>query len=105
MDNLIDNAIRFTGKGGQVLCQVRDRLGDTEIIVADNGVGIPKTELTKVFDVFYRLQREVEGRRKGTGLGLAIVHALMERAGGFIEVESAPGKGTTVTLHFPVALA
>lgn len=104
MDNLIDNAIRFTGKGGQVLCQVRDRLGDTEIIVADNGVGIPKTELTKVFDVFYRLQREVEGRRKGTGLGLAIVRGLVQQMRGRVRAISGEGEpGTRIEISLPQA--
>lgn len=104
LDNLIDNAIRFTGKGGQILCQVRDRLGDTEIIVADNGVGIPKTELTKVFDVFYRLQREVEGRRKGTGLGLAIVRGLVQQMRGRVRAISGEGEpGTRIEISLPQA--
>lgn len=104
MDNLIDNAIRFTGKGGRILCQVRDRLGDTEIIVADNGVGIPKPELTKVFDVFYRLQREVEGRRKGTGLGLAIVRGLVEQMRGRVRAISGEGEpGTRIEIRLPQA--
>lgn len=104
MDNLIDNAIRFTGKGGQILCQVRDRFGDTEIVVADNGVGIPKTELTKVFDVFYRLQREVEGRRKGTGLGLAIVRGLVEQMRGRVRAISGEGQpGTRIEISLPQA--
>lgn len=104
MDNLIDNAIRFTGKGGTILCQVRDRLGDTEIVVADNGVGIPKTELTKVFDVFYRLQREVEGRRKGTGLGLAIVRGLVEQMRGRVRAISGDGEpGTRIEIRLPQA--
>lgn len=106
MDNLIDNAIRFTGKGGTILCQVRDRLGDTEIVVADNGVGIPKNELTKVFDVFYRLQREVEGRRKGTGLGLAIVRGLVEQMRGRVRAISGDGEpGTRIEIRLPQAAA
>lgn len=106
MDNLLDNALRFTGEGGQILCQVRDRLGDTEIVVADNGVGIPKTELTKVFDVFYRLRREVEGRRKGTGLGLAIVRGLVQQMRGRVRAVSGEGEpGTRIEIRLPQAPA
>jgi signal transduction histidine kinase len=68
--------------------------------VSDDGVGIDEATRARIFEPYFSTKRD-----EGTGLGLAIVHALMERAGGFIEVESAPGKGTTVTLHFPVALA
>jgi signal transduction histidine kinase len=104
MDNLIDNAIRFTGKGGEIVCQVRDRLGDTVIVVGDNGVGIPKPELTKVFEAFYRLQREVEGRRKGTGLGLAIVRGLVEEMRGRVRAFSGDGQpGTRIEIRLPQA--
>jgi signal transduction histidine kinase len=106
MDNLIDNAIRFTNPGGKIVCTVRDHLGDTEIVVADNGVGIPKTELTKIFESFYRLQREVEGRRKGTGLGLAIVRGLVEEMRGRVRAISGDEQpGTRIEISLPQAAA
>lgn len=94
MDNLIDNALRYTEKGGQVLCRVQDVSDAVEIIVADNGIGIPKRELGRVFDRFYRLRREIDGRTKGTGLGLAIVRGLVEQMRGRIRAishETEPG--------------
>ena len=104
MDNLIDNAIRFTENGGQILCTVRDRDEDAEIVVADTGIGIPKTELTKVFDRFHRLQREIDNRRKGTGLGLAIVRGLVEEMRGRIRAFSGDGEpGTRFEIHLPHA--
>ncbi|MEM9554446.1 MAG: HAMP domain-containing sensor histidine kinase [Acidobacteriota bacterium] len=103
MDNLIDNAVRFTEAGGRILCQVRDRHDDAEIVVADTGLGIPKTELTKVFERFYRLARD-EGQRKGTGLGLAIVHALVAEMRGKIRAVSGDGEpGTRFEIRLPQA--
>ncbi|MEM8997353.1 MAG: HAMP domain-containing sensor histidine kinase [Acidobacteriota bacterium] len=104
MDNLIDNAIRFTEPGGDIVCTVRDRHDDVEIIVADTGIGIPKTELTKVFDRFHRLQREIDSRRKGTGLGLAIVRGLVREMRGRIRAFSGDGEpGTRFEIHLPQA--
>jgi signal transduction histidine kinase len=102
MDNLIDNALRFTEADGQIVCQVRDRQSDAEIVVADTGVGIPKTELTRIFERFHRLQREVDQRRKGTGLGLAIVRGLVEEMRGRIRAFSGDGEpGTRFEIHLP----
>lgn len=102
MDNLIDNALRFTEAGGRILCEVRDRPDGPEIVVADTGVGIPKTELTKIFERFHRLQREVHERKKGTGLGLAIVRGLVEEMRGRIRAISGDGEpGTRFEIRLP----
>ncbi|MEL7059567.1 MAG: ATP-binding protein, partial [Acidobacteriota bacterium] len=86
------------------LCQVRDRHGGTEIVVADNGLGIPKTELTKVFDSFYRLRRDVDSRRTGSGLGLTIVRGLVEELRGRVRAVSGDGEpGTRFEIHLPQA--
>ncbi|MEM1180225.1 MAG: HAMP domain-containing sensor histidine kinase [Acidobacteriota bacterium] len=104
MDNLIDNAIRFTDAGGDILCSVHDLHDDVHIVVADTGIGIPKTELTKVFDRFHRLQREIDSRRKGTGLGLAIVRGLVREMRGRIRAFSGDGEpGTRFEIHLPHA--
>ncbi len=102
MDNLIDNALRFTADGGKVRCQVRDGASEVEIVVADDGIGIPKRELPKIFDRFYRLSREIGNRRRGTGLGLSIVRGLVEDMRGTIRALSADGQpGTRFEIHLP----
>ncbi len=102
MDNLISNAVRFTEPGGEILCSVTDRLDSAEIVVADTGIGIPKTELTKIFERFHRLQREIDSRRKGTGLGLAIVRALVHEMRGRVRAVSGDGEpGTRFEIHLP----
>lgn len=88
MDNLIDNALGFTSAGGKILCQVRDGRLSTEIVVTDTGIGIPRRELGKIFDRFYRIRREIGQRRGGAGLGLAIVRALVEEMRGTIRAVS-----------------
>ena len=90
MDNLIANALRFTDAGGEILCRVIDSHQSAEIIVADNGVGIPRSELGRIFDRFYQLRRRIGGRSVSgkAGLGLAIVRALVEDMRGKIRAVS-----------------
>jgi signal transduction histidine kinase len=100
--NLVGNALDATRAG----CTVRvttevvtdDDGRDAVLTVRDDGVGIDADTRRRIFEPYFTTKRGA-----GTGLGLAIVHALAERAGGFIDVESAPGKGTVVTVHLPVA--
>ena len=102
MDNLIGNAVRFTDDGGQIVCEVRDGRSGPEIIVADTGVGIPKRELSRVFDRFYRLRRDIEKRRHGTGLGLAIVRSLVEEMRGQVRAFSREDRpGTRFEIRLP----
>lgn len=102
MDNLIANALRFTRRDGEILCRVNDQQRGTEIVVADNGIGIPKRELSKVFDRFYQLGREISDRSKGTGLGLAIVRGLVEEMRGQIRAISGDGRpGTRFEIQLP----
>lgn len=106
MDNLISNALRFTDDGGTIECSVRDLSEQTEIVVADNGIGIPKTELTKIFERFHRLQRDVDEQRKGTGLGLAIVRGLVEEMRGRVKaVSSEEQPGTRIEIQLPQVAA
>ncbi len=102
MDNLIDNALRFTAEGGKIRCQAHDRVSAVEIVVADDGIGIPQPELPKIFDRFYRLSREIGNRRRGTGLGLSIVRGLVEDMRGTIRALSGDDQpGTRFEIRLP----
>ena len=94
LGNLVDNALRHTAQGGQVLLSMR-RESDSSvgIGVADTGVGIPEESLPHLFDRYYRTDRP--GAQGGTGLGLAIARELVRAQGGEIQVSSRPGAGTT----------
>ncbi len=102
MDNLIDNALRFTAHGGEIHCEVTDVGGQAEIVVADTGIGIPKRELGRIFNRFHRLGRELRGRKKGTGLGLAIVRGLVEEMEGRIRAVARDDRpGTRFEIQLP----
>ena len=74
----------------------------TELLLADNGVGIEKEDLKHIFQRLYKCDK---GRsEKGSGLGLSIVHQLVEKMGGSVAVESVPGKGTEFSLRFPLEI-
>lgn len=98
VSNLVDNAIKYGRNGGRVILSADARSDDwVQIRVADNGPGIPLKEQGRLFERFYRGE---PGRRaaRGSGLGLAIVKAIIESLGGKVEMASAPGQGTTITL-------
>ncbi len=104
MTNLVENAIRFSHKGGEIRCRVGDAGGAVRIEVEDDGVGIPRQELTKIFDRFYQIGREISGRRGGTGLGLAIVAALVKEMNGDVKAMTIDGKpGTRFVVTLPLA--
>ncbi|MGH6886157.1 MAG: sensor histidine kinase, partial [Geminicoccales bacterium] len=99
--NLLTNAIKFTPEGGRIT--VRARTTDTvfEIAVGDNGIGMRREELPKALEFFGQLDDGLDRRQQGAGIGLPLSKILMERHGGRLEIASAPGEGTTVTLLFP----
>jgi signal transduction histidine kinase len=102
MNNLLDNAARFSPKGGEVRCRVADENGQVRIVVEDDGVGIPRSELPHVFDRFYQAGNERDGRRRGTGLGLAIVAGLVQEMRGRVKARSQEGQpGTTFVVELP----
>jgi len=98
--NLVDNAIKFTPEHGAITMACRQTERGVEISIQDTGIGIPESELGRVFDRFYRVQRPGE-EHAGTGLGLFIVKQIIEQHGGSIEVESSVGKGTRFTIVLP----
>lgn len=101
MDNLLDNARRFSDRGGEVRCRVEDGDRQVTIEVADDGIGLPKKELTKIFDRFYQV-RGSGARRGGTGLGLSIVSGLVAEMGGSVHAFSHEGRpGTRFVVELP----
>ncbi|MFO0951424.1 MAG: HAMP domain-containing sensor histidine kinase [Isosphaeraceae bacterium] len=100
--NLVANALKYTPAGGQVRV-VSAAEGDTwSVSVIDDGPGIPREELDRVFAPFYRLAREERSRVEGNGLGLAIARELVDQLGGVIRLESDPGQGTRARVRLPV---
>jgi len=101
-ENLISNAIKYTPEGGRVGMTFRPETDETvRIVVSDNGIGIPKSEMSRVFTYFFRASNVQEAI--GTGLGLAIVKEIVAKHGGQIQVESEEGSGTSLVIHLPVA--
>ncbi|MCS7261588.1 MAG: HAMP domain-containing histidine kinase, partial [Anaerolineae bacterium] len=98
--NLVDNAIKYTPRGGTVTLSLYREGGWVRISVQDTGVGIPPEALPHIFERFFRMPRL---GRKGVGLGLAIARWIAEAHGGRIEVESQVGQGSTFTLWLPEA--
>jgi signal transduction histidine kinase len=103
MDNLLDNAARFSRRGGQVRCGVADAGPTVRIEVEDDGVGVPRRDLEKIFDRFYQAGNEQDPRRRGTGLGLSIVAGLVQEMKGRVEAFSHEGRpGTRFVVELPV---
>ena len=99
---LVDNALRYTGAGGQVEVNVARRDGAAVVAVTDTGIGIPPDALGEVFERFYRADEARTRDSGGAGLGLAIARKLVEEHGGRIAAESTPGEGSTFTVTLPL---
>jgi len=101
--NLFDNAIKYSGENKDIVVYIRTPDIDTiSLSVCDRGIGIPRPELKRIFNRFYRVQSTATGQVKGTGLGLFIVRAVARRYGGDAFAESkGEGEGSTFTLTLP----
>jgi len=100
--NILDNAIKFTPDGGQISINARQS-GDFMVVsVTDTGIGVPKDEIGRLGERFYRVDKSRSRDLGGTGLGLSIVKHLMIAHGGKMEIESQLDKGTKVSLYFPM---
>jgi two-component system phosphate regulon sensor histidine kinase PhoR len=102
--NLVDNAIRYTARGGRVDVTLDAEDGDVILAVEDSGIGIPTRDLPRVFERFYRVDRARSRETGGTGLGLAIVKHIVENHGGQISVRSELGQGTRFEVRLPAAV-
>ena len=98
--NLTDNAIRYNRPGGTVEITVSEEEEGVRLTVRDSGIGIPKEHLEKVFERFYRVDKSHSRQSGGTGLGLSIVKHAAAYHKAEIQMESAPGQGTTITIQF-----
>jgi signal transduction histidine kinase len=101
--NLLSNAIKFTPKGGAIRISTKATPAGVEIAVKDSGIGMSASELEKVAKPFVQLENWLVRKYEGTGLGLSIVKAFCELHGGRLEMTSAPGQGTTATIHLPAS--
>jgi signal transduction histidine kinase len=101
--NLLSNAIKYSPGGGTITCQVRSRAGVARVAVTDEGLGISRDSMAKLFTRFGRILTPETEHLKGTGLGLFLGRQLARLQGGDITVASVEGKGSTFTLQLPVA--
>jgi signal transduction histidine kinase len=100
--NMVSNAVKYTKDGGRIRMTAGAKDKEVWCSVRDNGIGIPKEDVGKVFDRFYRVDKARSRESGGTGLGLAIAKEIVSRHGGRMELESREGKGTTITVWLPV---
>ena len=102
LSNLITNSINYTPNGGRVSVSATVKNDYLSISVTDTGFGIPKDDLDRIFDRFYRVKNEKTRFITGTGLGLPIVKSIVDAHNGMIDVKSEPDKGTTFDIRIPI---
>jgi len=103
ISNLVDNALKHTNSGGCVTVELVNAATSPEIVVRDTGSGIPAEMLGRVFERFYRVDRDRNRERGGTGLGLAIVKHLCQALGATVSVKSELGRGSEFRVQFPAS--
>lgn len=99
--NLLDNACKYTNADKQVSLKISHTDGHVRFVVADNGIGIARRHLRRVFDRFYQVDNSLSRKAEGCGLGLSIVKFIVDAHDGKITVESKPGHGSTFTVSLP----
>lgn len=100
--NIVSNAVKYNQRGGRVDITGGQRGGNIFVTVSDTGLGIPEEDLPRIFERFYRVDKARSREKGGTGLGLAIAKEIIETYGGSISVRSQEGRGTSMTMTFPV---
>lgn len=102
LQQIIDNAYKFSGAVGQVSIRLRNGRDKAFIVISDSGIGIPREEIAKVFEKFYQIDPDNAGQVRGFGLGLFYAREFVRQHGGGISMDSEPGLGTTVTVTLPL---
>jgi two-component system, OmpR family, phosphate regulon sensor histidine kinase PhoR len=100
--NVLDNAVKFTPEGGSITIDAEEKAGGVVVTITDTGMGIPREEIQRLGERFYRVDKTRSRDLGGTGLGLSIVKHLMLAHGGKMEIESQLNRGTKVSLFFPL---
>jgi signal transduction histidine kinase len=103
IDALLDNAIRFSPNGGEILVQYTRQSGQVQLTIGDQGVGIPADQVDRIFERFQTGQRAGPYLFSGVGLGLPLVKQVVEQHGGTIEVDSTEAEGSTFVMSLPAA--
>ena len=101
IDNILNNAIKYSPDGGKITVSMKTTDDQMILSISDQGLGIPKQDLPKIFDRFYRVDRARSRAQGGTGLGLAIAKEIIKQHKGFIWAKSEYGKGSTFTIVLP----
>jgi two-component system phosphate regulon sensor histidine kinase PhoR len=102
--NLLENAVKYSREHGEIRLSARQRDGEIELSVSDDGIGITKQDLPRIFERFYRADKvRAPDKVCGTGLGLAIVKHIAQLHGGRVQAESEPCKGTTIRVILPAS--
>ena len=99
--NVLTNAIKYTPEGGSIKVYVGFVYNDAYIKIIDTGIGIPKDDLDKIFERFYRVDKARTREMGGTGLGLSIAKEILEQNDSMIDIKSEVGKGTEVVIRIP----
>jgi two-component system phosphate regulon sensor histidine kinase PhoR len=103
VSNLLENAVKYTDRGGHIRVAVQADQGRLRVRVEDDGIGIPEADQSRIFERFYRVDKARSRALGGTGLGLSIVKHLVQAMGGEITVESEVGRGSCFQFSLPLA--
>jgi two-component system phosphate regulon sensor histidine kinase PhoR len=104
VQNLIQNAAKYSNGNRWVRVSTSFENGTAAVHVEDRGIGVSKSDLSKIFDPFYRAKEVVDEQIHGNGLGLSLVKEIVGAHGGIISTKSEIGKGSTFTIELPVAV-
>ena len=99
--NILSNSIKYTKDGGEIKIYVGFVYNDAYIKIFDNGIGIPESDLSRIFERFYRVDKARTREMGGTGLGLSIAKEILDKNGGSIDIKSVVGQGTEVVIKIP----
>jgi signal transduction histidine kinase len=100
--NLLDNAVKYSPSPAQIEIQIAQADSQVCVKIRDQGIGIPEADIPHIFERFYTVDKARSRKSGGAGLGLSIVKTIIEKHGGWVSVESQPGKGSTFTITLPL---